>query len=107
MSPGKIVAQAGHAFLGTFLQCRDTALIEAYHRDFPASPGTKICLRVPNLDQLLDAERQALSAGIAIFRVVDSGCLNFFGGRPIITALGLGPVTELKSRPILGKFRLL
>ena len=41
MSPGKIVAQAGHAYLGAFLRCKDAAVIAAYHKDFPNSPAPK------------------------------------------------------------------
>src|SRR6266404_3500272 len=94
MTPGKMAAQAGHAFLGALLQCTEESRLAAYHKDFPQSPGTKVCLQARNLDQLLRAEHEAQSAGLSIFRVVDSGCENFFGGQPVITALGIGPATK-------------
>jgi peptidyl-tRNA hydrolase, PTH2 family len=107
MTPGKIASQSGHAFLGAFLQCRDDSRLGEYHKDFPQSPGTKVCLQARNLDQLLRAEQLARDAGLSIFRVVDSGCENFFGGRPIITALGIGPATRKEIQHITKKLKLL
>jgi len=106
MNPGKIASQAGHAYLGAFVQ----AILELqgkYHAEFPEHPGTKICLKAETLGQLLLAENAAKKAGIPYFRVIDSGCKNFFGGKPIITALGLGPTTRSKIQHITSKFKLL
>jgi peptidyl-tRNA hydrolase len=107
MSPGKIASQAGHAFLGAFLLCRDCSLLAEYHRDFPQTPGTKVCLAARNLTELLFVEQKARAAGLSIFRVIDSGCENFFGGRPTITALGIGPARQDEIRHITRKLRLL
>ncbi len=107
MAPGKLTSQAGHAFLGAFVQCKDSELRAEYHKGFPHSPGTKVCLRARNLDQLLGAEFAALAAGLSVFRVIDSGCENFFGGQPVITALGIGPATKEKIQHITKKFQLL
>jgi peptidyl-tRNA hydrolase len=107
MDAGKIASQAGHAYLGAFLQCKDSNAINAYHSEFPASPGTKIALRVPDLDQLLMAEQQAKEVGLSFFRVVDSGCKNFFNGEPTVTALGIGPATKAQIQHITKRFKLL
>jgi len=107
MTPGKMAAQAGHAFLGAFLQCTEESRVAEYHKDFPQSPGTKVCLQARNLDQLLRAEHEAQNAGLSVFRVVDSGCENFFGGQPIITALGIGPATKEELQHITKKLKLL
>ena len=107
MTSGKIVSQAGHAFLGAFLQCRDKARLSEFHKDFPQAPGTKVCLQARNLEQLLRTEQSAQEAGLSIFRVVDSGCENFFGGQPIITALGIGPATREEIQHITKKLKLL
>lgn len=107
MSSGKIASQAGHAFLGAFLRCADAARLAEYHKDFPQSPGTKVCLQARNLDQLLNTEQAARDSGLSIFRVVDSGCENFFGGQPIITALGIGPATREEIQHITKKLRLI
>jgi len=107
MSPGKLASQAGHAFLGAFLLCQDHAALARYHQNFPQSPGTKVCLAARSLAELLEAELTARTAGLSIFRVVDSGCENFFAGQPIVTALGIGPATKPQVRPITRKLKLL
>lgn len=106
MEAGKIAAQSGHAYLGAFLQSSPDIQKE-YHRDFPQSPGTKICLKCDNLGQLLLAENAAKEAGIPYFRVIDSGCPNFFDGQPIVTALGLGPAMKSQIQHITKKMQLL
>jgi PTH2 family peptidyl-tRNA hydrolase len=107
MSPGKLASQAGHAFLGAFLLCQDPSVRARYHKDFPQSPGTKVCLATRSLPELLQAEQAARAAGLSVFRVVDSGCENFFGGQPIITALGIGPATKSQLQHVTKKLRLL
>lgn len=107
MLSGKIASQAGHAFLGAFLQCQDSKIQQAYHSEFPEHPGTKVCLQVKNLDQLLIAEQNAIEAGLSVFRVVDSGCENFFNGEPTITALGIGPCLKKEIKHITKKFQLM
>ena len=106
MDPGKCSSQAGHAYLGSFLLSLPD-IQEEYHKEFPEHPGTKICLKADTLGQLLLAESAAKEAGIPCFRVIDSGCKNFFGGKPIITALGLGPATKAQIQHITSKFKLL
>jgi len=107
MSAGKLASQAGHAFLGAFLQCPDAEPLSRYHKDFPKSPGTKVCLKARNLSQLLHAEQAARDTGLSVFRVVDSGCENFFGGKPVITAVGFGPATKDQVQHITRKLQLL
>lgn len=106
MDSGKIASQAGHAYLGAFLQANSDIQSE-YHSEFPEHPGTKVCLACKNLSQLLRAEDEAKAAGIPFFRVTDSGCANFFNGEPTITALGLGPATKDQIKHITRRFQLL
>lgn len=108
MDVGKLVSQAGHAYVGAFLNPKNLPeTIAEYHRDYPASPGTKICLSCKNLPAILRAEAEAIEAGIPTFKVVDSGCENFFGGRPIVTALSIGPATKDQIKHITKRFQLL
>jgi PTH2 family peptidyl-tRNA hydrolase len=106
MDTGKTASQAGHAYLGAFVNA-DSDLQKEYHSEFPASPGTKVCLACKSLPHLLRAEEEAKAAGIPTFRVIDSGCENFFGGHPIITALGLGPATKEQIKHITRRFQLM
>lgn len=106
MTCGKMCSQSSHAALGTFLQA-PKEIQDKYHDNFPESPGTKICLKADNLGQIILAETEAKRLGVPYFRVIDSGCKNFFGGEPIVTALGLGPATKDQIKSITGRFRLL
>jgi peptidyl-tRNA hydrolase len=106
MSPGKIASQAGHAYLGAFLQCQklNPGLLDEYLKNFP---GTKVCLSGRTLDALLRAQAEAEVAGIPCSLITDSGCPNFFNGQPIITAIGLGPANENQIKHITRRFQLL
>ena len=106
MSPGKIAAQAGHAYLGAFLRCQESKpqLLALYLEDFP---GTKVCLKAKNLDALLRVQAEASAAGIPCSLITDSGCANFFNGHPIVTAIGLGPAKEDTIKHITRRFQLL
>lgn len=106
MDSGKIASQAGHAYLGAFVQA-DPSTQAKYHVDFPASPGTKVCLAAKNLNQLLRAKEEAEAAGIPAYLVTDSGCANFFNGEPTVTALGLGPATKEQIKHITRRFQLM
>lgn len=106
MSAGKTASQAGHAYLGAFINA-NADLQRAYHSEFPEHPGTKVCLTAKSLDRILIAKEMAEAAGIPSFLVTDSGCSNFFDGKPIITALGLGPATKNQIAHITKKFQLL
>lgn len=106
MSPGKIASQAGHAYLGAFLKCRDlnSQLLAEYLKDFP---GTKVCLQSRNLDFLLRANAEAEQSGIPCSLITDSGCPDFFAGEPTVTALGLGPARNADIKHITRRFQLL
>ena len=106
MDAGKCASQAGHAYIGAFLRANPETQAE-YHKEFPEHPGTKICLKSENLGKLLLAENAAKEAGIPYFRVTDSGCANFFDGKPTITALGLGPATKSEIKHITKRFQLM
>lgn len=106
MEIGKISSQSGHAYLGAFLQASPEVQAE-YHKEFPSSPGTKVCLKAKNLEQIDRATLECIAAKIPYFVVVDSGCKNFFNGEPIITALGIGPATKEQVKHITKRFQLL
>jgi PTH2 family peptidyl-tRNA hydrolase len=106
MKPGKTASQAGHAYIGSFLQA-DPEIQKEYHSELPEHPGTKVCLKAESLGQLLLAENAAKEIGIPYFRVIDSGCEDFYGGKPIVTALGLGPATKEEIQNITSGFKLM
>lgn len=107
MTPGKLCSQAGHAYLGAYIQAlqSDPSLAADYSADHPDSPGTKICLQ-GNLAEIVRAQEKAKELGIPHFLVIDSGCENFFNGQPIITALGIGPAKRADIKAITKRLKL-
>ena len=105
MEKGKCAAMAGHGFLGAFLasQFQTPEVAKRYSSDLP---GTKICLSA-DLAGIKRAQAELQEAGIPHYLVVDEGCPNFFGGQPIITALGFGPAIREQAKPITKRFNLL
>lgn len=105
MTPGKAASQAGHAFLGSFLSSQSSRpeVARAYAADLP---GTKVALTA-SYSHLLRAADLCASSGIPHFLVVDSGCPDFFGGEPTVTALGFGPATRDEVEHITKRLRLI
>jgi peptidyl-tRNA hydrolase len=107
MTPGKLAAQAGHAYLDAFNKARDKIpkIAEEYLSD---SHGTKVCLLSAGLHDLMQTYEAAMQAGIPCALIVDSGHVMppHFDGSPIITALGLGPVTREQIGNLTNKYQL-
>jgi len=105
MTGGKLAAQAGHAYLSSFLNSQSSHpdLASAYTAD---GLGTKVCLTSPNLEMLLWAYSAAQQLGLPCALITDSGHKAFFNGEPTVTALGIGPVTEEQAKSITRKFKL-
>lgn len=107
MSPGKMAAQTGHAFLDTFDLCRkeypDRASL--YTSD---GHGTKVVLSVPDQFTLDLLYERAKSEGLPCSLIVDSGhvMLPHFDGSPVVTALGIGPVYRHEIHHITGSLEL-
>jgi peptidyl-tRNA hydrolase len=111
MPPGKLGAQAGHAYLESYLAAAsvDPALAEAYRAgdvDHPERYGTKVLLAAPSLERLLDAHRAAVTAGIPCALITDAEHVlpPHFSGQPIITALGIGPALRSAAHSITKRF---
>lgn len=105
MSGGKLAAQCGHAYLSSFLASQQIHpdLASAYAAD---GLGTKVCLSAPTLEQLLWAYSAAQHLGLPCALITDHGHKAFFNGKPTVTALGIGPVTEQQAKSITRKFKL-
>ena len=105
MTPGKSAAQAGHAYLGAFIEAsKHTPEVAAAYAADP--PGTKVALQATG-PELFRAKFRAEAAGLPVFLVIDSGCPNFFNGEPTPTALGIGPVGEDELPKPLRRLKLL
>ena len=107
MPPGKLAAQAGHAYTDALFDAldRDPDVVERYRRN--GVGGSKVTLKAKNLDALLRAEREARALGLPTALVTDSGHVlePHFTGEPIITALGIGPALKSECRPVAKRFQ--
>lgn len=106
MNPGKAAAQAGHAFVEALLACQQQNLTR--YRDYrELGLGTKICLRAKTLADLEAIQAECRRRQIPAKLITDSGCVNFFAGRPTVTALGVGPAKKSELHHVLGRLPLL
>ena len=113
MPPGKMAAQAGHAFVEALHASKlhwETATGEATDYDSYVAdpPGTKVVLEAPDEFALLRLHEEARQLGIPCALVFDSGHVmspHFDGGR-ILTAVGLGPCVRRKVAPLTRRFAL-
>jgi peptidyl-tRNA hydrolase len=84
MTEGKLVPQAGHAFLDCGLSADPKVLAEYQH-----TSKAKISLRVKSEHQLLKAHELCVAAGLNTYLVLD-GAKTFFP-EPTYTMFAVGP----------------
>lgn len=101
MDVGKTASQAGHAYLGAFLEADDDVR-KAYHSD---GIGTKVCLACNDLDDLNDIYNEAQKLGLPRTIIHDSGNNTCFNGVTTTTAVGIGPITKDQA-PFLKNLKL-
>ena len=108
MTPGKLCAQGGHAFL----QAYEKALIQrpeitSHYKG--TGNGTKISMYAKNLGQLIRAYRDCQKDSIPCELIIDRShiILPHFTGNPIITALGIGPAYKDEIAHITRRYTLL
>ncbi len=104
MTPGKAAAQAGHAFLDSYLTAPPEQA-RAYAQD----GGTKIVLTVPDEQALCDLYYKARMAKLPCAMVVESKHIMppSFDGSPIVTAVGIGPLKRSAAKSLLRGLRLM
>lgn len=97
MSPGKAASQAGHAFKLATYQILKTHP-EQFEKYLDNSIGTNVCLVAKNLDQILKLQRECQDLGLNSVLIEDEGHIHppHFDGSPIITALGIGPIFDIR-----------
>lgn len=92
MTADKLAAQTGHAFLMSWKKA-NVQRPEITSQYEGTGNGTKIIMYAKNLNQLIRAYRDCQAANIPHSLIIDRGhiMLPHFDGKPIITALGIGP----------------
>lgn len=105
MSTGKAIAQAGHAYVAATLGSLGSPEGEAYAS---LSPGTKICLSGGSEAQLNAIQERLELSGIPTYPIIDRDHVELpdFDGSPILTAVGIGPISRAAAPAILRKLKL-
>jgi peptidyl-tRNA hydrolase len=90
MDAGKIGSQAGHAY-GEAVEHAQPDLLAAYKG---TGHGTKLVMAAKNMGTITRIYREARAAGLPCYLVIDRNTVDLphFTGKPIVTALALGPV---------------
>jgi len=68
--------------------------------------GTNVCLVAKNENQLIQAYDAAIAAGLNAVKIIDEHHIMppYFDGRPILTAIGIGPARRSQIHHITKKF---
>jgi peptidyl-tRNA hydrolase len=107
MPPGKLSAQAGHAYTDSLCNAfeQDPQVVRDY-RNLDKG-GSKVTVKAKNLNQLLRAFKEAKEAGLPCALIVDQHHIlpPHFDGNPIVTAVGIGPCTKEECRQITKRYR--
>ena len=106
MTAGKLSAQTGHAFEASMTQSAISHPLR-YQSYRDSVGGSKVSLEGKNSRALLRAYDLARAANLPCTVVVDRDHVipeTVFDGKPIITAISIGPVTKSESRYITKKF---
>lgn len=108
MSAGKLSAQCGHAFdLAMEAATAANPDIRAQYRG--TGNGTKLVMYAKNQGQLLRAYQEARAAGLPCALIIDRGHVipgTPFDGKPIITAVGIGPCYKADATGITKRYTL-
>lgn len=106
MPAGKLAAQAGHAYTDSLMDCMERRhdLFHRYRNGENA--GSKGCLKAKNETALRRLADECAAAGIPHAIVIDSNHIlpPHFDGSPIMTAVGVGPISWSDARAFVKRF---
>jgi PTH2 family peptidyl-tRNA hydrolase len=107
MPPGKLSAQAGHAYTESLFDCLDRRPDDAARYRRKENGGSKVTLYCRDETAIRELERFCRKSGVphALFTDVGHVLPPHFDGSPVVTALGIGPVSRREARPLVKKFR--
>ena len=107
MPPGKLSAQAGHAYTESLFDCLDKRPQDAERYRRKVNAGSKVTLYCKNESAILELQHHCKAAGVPHALFTDDGhvMLPHFDGSPVVTALGLGPLTRAEAKPLVKKFK--
>ncbi len=100
LPPGKMAAQAGHAFLTAWRQAEP-----GLAREYAESAQVKIVLEAPDLVALERIAAKAVRRGVPMALITDAARTVL--PEPMVTVLGLGPMTKTDSNALTRGLNLL
>ncbi len=100
MGKGKIAAQCGHAVQDLIMDCPKDVLY-----DYRRNNSPKICLKVPDLEQLTKIADQCKEQKIPHTLIIDAGKTQI--PADTTTVLGIGPVRKYLVFPLVQNLSLL
>jgi PTH2 family peptidyl-tRNA hydrolase len=112
MRRGKQIAQGAHAsmsFLCRRLQNQSSVSLDDFsdsERAWLAGSFAKICCRVNSEEELMSIYDNAITAGLQVHLITDSGKTEFHG-QPTRTCLAIGPDEAAKIDAVTGHLELL
>ena len=112
MRRGKQIAQGSHAsmsFICRRLQSSNSVSLNDFNQEQRAwltGAFAKICCRVNSEEELMDIHDKAITAGLEVHLITDSGKTEFHG-QPTRTCLAIGPDFSDRIDPITGHLELL
>jgi len=98
---GKLMAQAGHAFVGCLFKLNEAQIVE--YMDSGTQP--KIVLRVKNEKDLMRAALECEAVNIPFYLVKDAGRTVF--AEPTFTCVGIGPIAKQNLPKFIQRLQLL
>ena len=101
---GKMLAQAGHAFLHTFWAAEESHPAAAMEYKY-SGVAVKIAVMAPNADHLEAMKILCEKAGLPHSLVKDAGRTVF--PEPTVTCLGIGPIRREDAPPWLSELKVL
>jgi PTH2 family peptidyl-tRNA hydrolase len=111
LSQGKAIAQAGHAYLDTVLSpnsLRNQDYQQAHIVYLGLRPGTKITLDGGSEDDMHRLLERLAMTSIPHSQIIDSDHIELpdFDGRPVFTAIGIGPIFRCQMTGFLRRLPL-
>ena len=106
MPPGKLAAQAGHAYTDALFACLDLDPRAAARYRRGENAGSKACLKAKNEAALARLAEECADAKVPFAVVVDSGHVlpPHFDGGPVVTAVGIGPISRRAAKGLVKRF---
>lgn len=96
MSKGKVAAQVSHGSLDAFLRATGgKELWREYVKAWYYRGCAKICLRVPNVEQLLAIAAEAEKADLPVTVIEDAGHTEIPAGSRTVVAIGPAPKAKI------------